>query len=703
MRPGLIFLFAVGIPVIMIAQDPIQQKIDSLKLRLDKTPQDSTRFPLLHAIASRLLASHPEEAQKYFEQILQHEQCAVTGSWRMDALMGVGNTWYYRGDFPKARTYYSEASRLAIAKGDSSKYALSLNNIGLTFINQGDLSQGLDFQLRSAAITERSGDKRGLAMNYNAIGVIYLELSNLHDNLDEQNSALEYLKRALELSRSASQQTLTISVLNNIGNIYKDKKQFDRALEYLLQSLQLSSESGNKSAEATALTNLGSIFDLQDLKEKAEEYYLKALAIHRELNDNHGTANNLHALGVLQMKKNQLRAASEYLGESLALAETTKENALLSNIYLALAEVAEKEGNYLSAYRYFKQHHALDDSLSNEEYARNLNEMKTRFDTETQKKENELLQKESEFKSEQLSGQRRIIFVISGGLLVVLVLSFFIYKGYTDKRKANELLASQKQIIEEKNKDITDSIRYASRIQSSILPSPDKRKDILGEHSIFFRPRDIVSGDFYWMEKHDDKLWIAVADCTGHGVPGALMSMIGNGALNEILRNDTDPATGSILDHLRDRIIQSLEQKNETTQKDGMDIAIVKIDRGSGNMQFSGANNPAWLIRSGQCLELLPDKMPAGIHAGEERPFHSETVQIKAGDVVFLFTDGFADQFGGPAGKKFKYKALKELFCRIAHLSPASQEKEMKHIFDDWKGSLEQVDDVCVIGIKIQG
>ena len=270
-------------------------------------------------------------------------------------------------------------------------------------------------------------------------------------------------------------------------------------------------------------------------------------------------------------------------------------------------------------------------------------------------------------------------------------------------------VVKQKEELEEKNKDITDSINYAKRIQEALLPSKELRKELFPESFILFKPRDIVSGDFYWFAEKNGKKLIAAVDCTGHGVPGALMSMIGNSFLSEIVNERALTRPGLILDKLRNLVIRALKQNDaESGANDGMDISImclseVKADDGSmkTKVDWSGANNPLWIIRNGNCIEYKPDKRPISFSRGQELPFTNHSIELQKGDALYIFTDGFADQFGGEKGKKFKYKQLQSVLLSIQHEPMQKQEEILDSTFKTWKGSLEQVDDVLVIGVRL--
>jgi len=281
------------------------------------------------------------------------------------------------------------------------------------------------------------------------------------------------------------------------------------------------------------------------------------------------------------------------------------------------------------------------------------------------------------------------------------------YKLEQDKKKLEQIvqertieIQKQKDIIEEKNKDITDSIRYAERIQNTVL-LPDKQiKELLPNSFILFKPKDIVSGDFYWMTEKNDKVFFIAADCTGHGVPGAFMSMICTTLLNEMINNKGMTKPNEIFHEVRKEIIRTLKQKGELDeQRDGMDAILCSWDK-NNTLEFAAAYNPLFLIRNGELLETKPDQQPIGFHTTELKPFTNHEIKLQKGDTVYIFSDGYQDQFGGPKDKKFKKQKMKKLLLSIQNKNMAEQEEILNKTIEDWKGDIEQIDDILVIGVR---
>ena len=265
----------------------------------------------------------------------------------------------------------------------------------------------------------------------------------------------------------------------------------------------------------------------------------------------------------------------------------------------------------------------------------------------------------------------------------------------------------QKEIVDEKNREITDSINYAKRIQEAILPNQEMFKTHLPESFILYKPKDIVAGDFYWLEKFEDQIIFAVADCTGHGVPGAMVSVVCHNALNRAVKEFGLIEPDKILNKTRELVIGTFEKGDQTSQvksgdviRDGMDIALCVLNTKTNELAFAGANNGLYHLHNNEITELIPDKQPIGKYA-EERNFTTQKISMLKGDLIYLFSDGYADQFGGPEGKKFKYKQLKELLQKNASLKLNDQLTAVNNAFEKWKGNLEQVDDVCLMGVRI--
>ena len=404
-----------------------------------------------------------------------------------------------------------------------------------------------------------------------------------------------------------------------------------------------------------------------------------------------------------------------------------------------LYEAYEKSGNTSLAFKYFKLFQSEKDSLINENNTKAIIEKSLQYNYDKQQyqdslsrsaeeKRQALIQREKDIKKEAEIQKQRAYSIATGiGFILMLGLAFVLYKGYQSKQKANKIILKQKyaveeqkEIIEEKNKEIVDSISYAKRIQNAILPSPQTMGKILPESFVYFNPKDIVSGDFYWIDGKGEYSYFAAVDCTGHGVPGALVSVVGHNSLNRVLNEYKVSLPSKMLDKLND-IVEETFSKNSSNVKDGMDIALCRLNQETLKLDYSGANNPLYIIRNsnkviaseladykileneenGQTLiEVKANKQPIGDYEFK-KPFTNHTFQLFPGDSIYIFSDGFADQFGGEKGKKFMYKPFKRMLTEVSTFSMNNQRIKIESIFSQWKSGVEQIDDVCILGVKI--
>ena len=370
----------------------------------------------------------------------------------------------------------------------------------------------------------------------------------------------------------------------------------------------------------------------------------------------------------------------------------------------------------------FKKLNNLLDTIAKSSNERAIAEMQTKYDTEKKEKENELLKKEkqlSELENETRKKQTRYLAIglsIAFILLIVILNRFMLTRKQKQKiEKQKEIIEEEKKavevqkqkteeqklIIEEKNHEIMASINYAKKIQTAVLKEEQHVSPTFPEHFILYIPKDVVSGDFYWALEKGDYIYITAADCTGHGVPGAFMSMLGISFLNEINNTEKVLSPAQILDDLRLRIIKELGQTGAIEgSKDGMDISMVRLNLKTNEIAWAGANNPLYIIKNNQLIEVRGDRQPVG-YSYQQEPFTDHRLELKKGMVLYLFSDGFHDQFGGSKGKKYKTKQLKNKFLEI-HKEPLLEQKNILHKeFLTWRGDIEQIDDVCVIGLKL--
>ncbi len=603
--------------------------------------------------------------------------------------------WYY-GDYDKAIRYGKESVKLAQKYDFDSIASLMDNNIGIAYDYKGDYPQALNHFFRALRIAERIKDENNEADILSNIGLIY-------GNQGLDDKALQYHQKSLQIRRKIKYPKGIAVSLNNMAIVFLNQKKFRKAIHYYHESLAIDLKLNDSIGLADDYNNLGVCY--QETKEygKSEFYQLKSLELREKLHQTLGIAISRLNLGVIAVKTRQFDKAANYLSEAEKIAKKLGSKETLKSIYQSQSELGEKTGDFQFAFERLQLYNDLKNELANEENIRKQTqeEMNYQFDKE---RENQRLNRIRE-KLESKKKQEQAL-IISGAIaivgIIILVFSVVLYRRWKEVKKQQIIIELKNRQVEEKNHEILDSINYAKRIQTAILPSLQLRERVLPSHFVLYEPKDIVAGDFYWLEETRDSIIFAVADCTGHGVPGAMMSVVCHNALNRSVKEFGLRNPGEILDKTREIIVEELS-KNHQDVSDGMDISLCTWNKASNELTWAGANNPLWIWKktSGDMVEIKPNKQPIGKHF-DMQPFTSHPVELEKGDRIYLITDGFADQFGGPESKKFKAKNLKNLILQISNEQIHRQIEILKTTFFQWKGDLEQIDDVCIMGIEME-
>ncbi|MBI3509594.1 MAG: tetratricopeptide repeat protein [Bacteroidetes bacterium] len=703
---------AVFILLFIFSRISVNAQSDSLNRIISSAPHDSVRARLCNEYSARLSNSDNKSAMYYAQQAMNYSK--KCGDKKAEALSNInlGYSVFYSGNSDSSITLNRIAIKIARAIGDSDLVAMGYNRIGFELRQQGDLAGALVNYNRALQSNKNESDIDEAGFTYLNIGLIY------HDKLDYANALLNE-EKGLELYKKAKDEMKEANALTRIGNVWLDKRDSVKALEYYKQGLELFQKNNHLRGVAICLNNMAMIYDGKGDHKKGLEYYFRALAIRQKIGDLNGTALVSNNIGAIYESMEMYDSALFYMQKSMDIAKEINYKDMLSTNYMTISSVLAKMGEYDKALDYFKMYHDMQDTLLGEKSREQLNTLNTQFETANKEKQIKELQTETQLKNTALDQQKkRNLFMIAALALLVLLVGA-VWRNATRSRKANVILekqkseiAAQKKIVEEQHHDMRDSITYAKRIQSAILPSEEERKNIFPKSFVFYSPRDIVSGDFYWMSNCEGKKIIVVGDCTGHGVPGAFMSLIGNTLLNQIVNEKkiTDP--GKILDHLSDAVVALLKQKEQSQEKtdqfavdnvrDGMDIALCVIDEKKKEISFSGANNPMLYISQGKLSELKGDRQPIGFYAAEKKPFRTQLVPMNEVEKFYLFSDGITDQFGGADGKKFRISRLKEKLISMNSTPMLQQGTELENSFDEWRGSIEQIDDVLVVGVELE-
>ncbi|NJK95288.1 MAG: tetratricopeptide repeat protein [Bacteroidales bacterium] len=514
------------------------------------------------------------------------------------------------------------------------------------------------------------------------------------------------------------------------------KEDYNKAVDYYSKSLKVNEQIGSKKGVSICLNCLGGIYLKQKSYDEAEEMYKQALAINQQLKDKIYTSWSYINIGEIQTIKGKYSEAEINLTEGLRIAQEIGSKAQIEIGYLKLSQLFSKTGKYKDALAAFEKSKTYRDSIINEKNNSTIAKLKTIYETEKKEKEIQSQKLELALKNREILKEKAQKVIFIGGFAAMILVSLLFYRNYHLKKKANvvltnynrdmdeknhillmqkeEIMAQRDQIeekskvvnkaynlIKNKNKNIIENIRYAFQIQNALLTPAKTINEYFPNSFILYKPRDIVSGDFYWLFQKDQKIIVAAADCTGHGVSGAFMSILGLTALNEIVNEKGVTRTDQILNQLRERIIWSLQQEEKFWEaKDGIDMTVFSFDLNSKKVMFSGANASAILIRNEELIQYKGDKMPVSIFP-DIIPFTYTEFEVFPGDVFFLFSDGYYHQFGGLYGKKFSIRQFTSLLMKIHKLDAQTQQIKLEETFRKWRSRNEQVDDILVMGFTL--
>ena len=576
-----------------------------------------------------------------------------------------GNIYYEQSEYIKARDYFHQGLKIEKEIGNKAGEAIDLNKIGLVHFSLGDYPKALDFYFQAMKINESTGRKNGIAANLSNIGNVYMDEK-------DYSKALSYLFKALKLNQELDRK-VGIAVNNgNIGLVYKLLGDHSKALVYFEKALMLNEELDRKAGIAENLSNIGIIYKykadsskdnaVRDLNySKALEYYFRSLKISEKTGDKGAMANVLDYIGSAYISLNKYKDAYDNLYRALNLAILTGERNVLKNNYESLSNLYEKsnirltdsiggklltvEEMRLRSKYYYQRSIAVRDELFSMENKKQIVQKEMNFEFDKKQAAAKFLQEQKDAEAvAEKNKQKLLLFLITAVLILVFVFAGFVFRSLRLTKKQNAIIEEQKILVEVKNKDIIDSINYAKRIQDALLKEEEHISEHLPEHFILLKSKDIVSGDFYWALEKQNHFYLAAVDCTGHGVPGAFMSMLGVAFLNEINATMEVLSPAEILNQLRDKIVKELGQgKKELEAKDGMDISLIRYNLKTQELQWAGANNPIYYIKNGQWFEIKANKQPIS-YQEKMTPFTNHIIQMESGSSFYLFTDGYADQ-----------------------------------------------------------
>lgn len=650
--------------------------------------------------------------QGNFEAALEYNQKSLVIKEEIDDKKGISNTYinmgsifHTQGDLIKALEYYYKCLKIREEIDDQKGISIVLNNIGAVYHYQDDYTNALKFYYKSLEIRKKVDGTIGISKAYSNIGFVYFE---------QGDSALA------------------------AGNHIEAHKKFDAALENYIECLNINKEINDKSGLAMIHNHIGTVYYKKGKLDIALDYFLLSAELNEELKSKQSLASSLSNVANIYMDKKQYDKALDYGNKAYKLAKESNSILELSSISLLLHKVYKLTNKPALSLLMYEEHISIKDSISSREGS--LQTIQQQFKYEYDKKAaadsvvkaEEIKVKNAEINAQkaeaskqklEIEYQKQQKFYLFIGIFGLLFFGVFLINRVVVIQKQKKVIVGQKNEVElqkqqiehqhhqleETHQEISDSIKYAERLQLAILPSREDLNEHLGNGFVLFKPKDVVSGDFYWLHQLENTILFAAADCTGHGVPGAMVSVVCSNSLNRSVKEFGLSNPGQILDKTRDLVIETFARSGKDV-KDGMDISLVSMHnivdcegkQKKVKIEFSGANNPLWIVRKNslEVEDVKGDKQPVSL-SYNMTDFTSKEIILQEGDTIYLFTDGYADQFGGEKGKKFKYAPFKDFLISIQEKSMDDQKMLIEEKFYNWKGDFEQVDDVCIIGVRI--
>ena len=662
----------------------------SRQLKFDK----GRAYALLYISNLRSLNNENEKAIAYAQESLHALQNIQDKDGISKCLLELARLTAQANKQEESVQYYLRAIQVLKELKDSSLISQSFMRIGAIYHHIGNYEPALSYYFKTLHYSEAMQDSNRTCEAYICIGIVLYEQTKF-------NEAIVYMNKALVAGGKGISKQNLVYINNNLAISYAGLKNNVKALEYQFKTLKLAEELKDDMGYAMSCSNIGSLYvELKNPKEGLK-YYQKAIALGEKIHYNIGLTFSYNGIGSCYLALNQPELAISYYLKALRTSKQIHYKSETRTAYSLLANVYEQQKNFKKALEYHKLYEALKDSILNEESLRQTTELNVRYETDKKAKEIQLLTKDQELKDKAMKQQQLIKTGLIIGLVLFLALTFVLLNRYRFKQRANLILEKQKQEIHQKNVLITDSIDYAKTIQEAILPDDGKLKGLLSEYFIVYKPKAIVSGDFYWIGKKGPEIICAVADCTGHGVPGAFMSLLGHNILENVISQETVSTPGTILTALNKEIAARFS-KDQESARHGMDIAIISIHPETQTLQYAGARNAVYLVRNQTLQEFRGNKFSTGTLLKDHAflSYTNHTIPLQKGDMIYLFSDGFPDQKGGPAKKKFFYQPFRDLLVSISKLSAQEQQLRLEAIISDWMGAGEQTDDILVMGIR---
>jgi serine phosphatase RsbU (regulator of sigma subunit) len=710
-----------------------QTRLDSLRQDLDRSNRNSIdKVKRLIVMSRALQRTATDKALIYAQQGLLISERLNYQRGISDALYYIANAYYQLDNYAKSLEYYLRALRFYRSQGIPAGEAVSLKNIGNIYFEFGDYAQSLSSQMDALKIYEKIKDQAGVAAAYGNI-------ANVYAASNDYTLALEYYENSLKIAEKLKNQRIVGINYSNIGEVYANKKEYQTSLEYYQKAEAVFREIDLKENLASTLNGKGDVYKFKGQKEQAIAFYNEALEICKLMNDREGMSLTYYNMGDLYLIFKDTKQATSYFDQSMEIAQQIKLKKIIRDNYQKLATTNEIMNNAELALKNYKLFKIYNDSLYSQTRLSLLSEMQARFNMESKERENKLQKQliealneqrrnqtlDIESKEKYLWVQTLVILAFIGISILIGVLAILLYRSRRESNLANAQLTQQNREInrqklelEKKSEQliqtyikITDSIRYAETIQKSILPSETKMQEILRDYFVISRAKEVVSGDFYWVNKIGEQTFVAVVDCTGHGVSGGFMTMIGHTLLNEIITQQSIYSPALVLENLNFDLANIIQRQNQDIAI-GMEVGLCRIEPLPENPQkvkitYAGAKRPLLSIKLNGSLpteeaitELRGDREPIGFASITERTYQNQELIVDKGTVIYLASDGFADQ-ANPQNKRLGSPKLKEVLLVNSLKDLKEQKQSLEELLKSHQQNASQRDDITIMGIKV--
>jgi serine phosphatase RsbU (regulator of sigma subunit)/tetratricopeptide (TPR) repeat protein len=695
-----LYTFVSAFACVQVSAQQLPQQFASVIK--NKSPKDQVEA--VDSLALSYKSSDPDQCIFLLKVAIKMSRDMNLDSLEVAERINLNRVYRFRSDNDSALAVLDTAVDIA-RKGRYDKImvqAMAHRGIALTRLAEYD-SASANYE-RAIKMAEELKDTSMVGRLHQQWGLVYFYTKDF-------NTAIEYTERALRIFTLSNDTMNMAANLDNLGLYYSNLENFDSAFAYQLRALPLFEILGDSTQIVVCYNNLGSTLIRSGRFDQAEPYLITGLGIARRLKDEYRVVTVLQTLGILYDTTLNDSKLQEVGLEGYELSVSIDNHYFAQAFAELLGSSFYRQKNFERAAFFFRESNHLRMLIYDEETASAAAAAAKKYQAVERKKQIELLEEANKTAAIKAERDELVKWAIIGVVIVLLIFSGYVVRNYYRKKRDNTLLQEQNEAIEEqkaiievKNEEITDSISYALRIQNAVLPTSEKLNALFPDNFIYYCPRDIISGDFYWAaEGRGGVRFLAVADCTGHGVPGAMMSMLGSSILNRLIVRKNMTSPGKILDALHGELLTTLNATKDTRQvNDGMDIAVLMFDPAKQEVVFASADRPVFIVKNGLLDVLRPDKVSIGSSLPKTSPYTDRVIPIDSGLSVYLYTDGITDQFGGTDKKKFMTKQLKDLVASTTRLSISERKELFTRTFDVWKAGMEQTDDMTLINIVIQ-